>query len=261
MKKYLTIFSIFFRTSLAKDLSFRFSFFAGIIGAFCYVGLSYFMVYFLMSHVSFGRWNEHEMFVMLGNFYIIEYTIFFLFWRGFIYVVRDIHKGMFDYYLLRPADSQFLISIKGGGIHNLLALFFGIGTLIYGVLITGSSPSLFHILLYVVTITASILNFYSFLLMLVCLNFKYGYLEEVIYFAFTFEDFTRYPMDAFKKLPFYLFIIATPFSALATIPAKILIDTNISINEVSIFLLASMVFFYCARKVWLISVNSYSSSS
>jgi len=85
-----------------------------------------------MQKITLGRWTEKEMWVLLGNFFIVYYSFFFFFWRGLIWIPRNIRDGRFDYSLLMPIDLQFLLSILGGAVHNLLAFIFGIVLTIWG---------------------------------------------------------------------------------------------------------------------------------
>jgi len=214
-----------------------------------------------MQKVNIGRWSYDQMVVLLGNFYILSYSIFFLFWRGFLYLVRNIRDGTFDYNLVRPADSQFLVSLIGGGFHNLLAIIFGLVVILFGVHNLQINPSLLQIIAWIVSSVLSIFACYSYILLIITLNFKYGYLEEVINLAFSFQDFSRYPLDAFTKLPFYLLFFAIPFSALTTIPSTILIDTIFPVKSFLIFSILCILFILFVRKVWLISLKNYTSSS
>jgi len=219
------------------------------------------MIYFLFQKISIGRWSEKEMLVLLGNFYILSYSIFFLFWRGFLYLVRNIRNGTFDYNLIRPADSQFLVSAIGGGVHNLLALLFGIGVVAYGLIQLQAPVSGIQIIAWIISILVAILACYSYIFLLITLNFRFGYLEEVVNLAFTFQDFSRYPIDAFSKLPFYLLFFAIPFSALTTVPSMILTDTIFPVGIFLIFMVISISFIFFVRRVWFSALKSYTSSS
>lgn len=260
-KKYFSIFVIYSKNTLSRDISFRLSFFMSLIGSFCFVLLNFFIVYFLMQKVNIGRWSYDEMIILLGNFYVLSYSIFLLFWRGFIHLVRDIRSGAFDYNLVRPVDSQFLVSLTGGGFHNLLSVIFGFFVIGWGIVNLGSGLNLIQIATWTITMLLSILACYSYILLIITLNFRYGYLEEVINLAFGFQDFAKYPIDAFSKLPFYLLFFAIPFSSLTTIPSIILIDTIFPTSKFLVFSAICIIFILFVRKVWVISLKNYTSSS
>ena len=262
LKKYWKIYWIYFKTSLSRDLSFRLNFIASIFGSFCYVALDFFIIVFLMNKINFGEWTIKEMYILLGNYFILTYALFFLFWRGFILLIRNIRNGIFDFYLIKPADSQFLVSTLGGGIHNLLALIFGVCTVIYGLSVVQIYPNWISILCWLITMIIVIIDTYSYCLLLLTLNFKFGYLEEVLTLSLSFQDFSRYPVDAFLGLPLFLLIFALPFSAMSTIPSKILIySTENWISSLLVFAFLSFVFIFFVRIMWLLSLKSYTSSN
>lgn len=261
IKKYSAIYWIYFKTSLARDLAFRFSFFASIIGSLCFICLSFFVIYFLTQKVTIGNWTPGKMLVLLGNFYILEYAFFYFFSRGLTKLIENVRNGELDFYLLKPVDTQFYISFIGGGTQNLLSLIFGIGVVIYSLVNLNLDVSPFQIILSVFLMIISILAFYSFALIMTTLNFKHGYFEEAIRVIFAFHDSARYPMDAFVKLPLHLLIIAVPFSALSTIPTKVLVNTDFPIEEVGIFLFLTTVFIVMGRVIWQRALRQYTSAS
>lgn len=260
--KYSTIYSIYFRTSLSRDLSFRLNFFMSIIGSFCFVALNFFTIYFLIQKVEIGSWTNNEMLILLGNFYISSYAIFFFFWRGFTSLIRNIRNGGFDFYLIKPIDSQFLVSILGGGLHNLLAIIFGVWLVFYGISLSGAHQSLYSISMWLVVSVISILDCYSFCFLLLTLNFRFGYLEEILSIALSYQSFARYPIDAFTRLPVYLLVFAIPFSLITTIPTLVLIKPPQTYIPLLItFLITSFVFILSVRKIWKSSIKNYTSSN
>jgi ABC-2 type transport system permease protein len=261
LRKYGSIFYIYYKTSIIRDVESRFNFIMGVIGAFCYVALNYFLITFLFDRISIGRWTDKEILVLLGNFYIIWYTIFFLFYRGYVYLIRYIRTGLFDFYLVKPADTQFLVSVIGGGVHNLIAVIFGLIIVIYGLINLGIIPSPIALSLWIITMVIAILDSYAFILLLVTLNFKYGYLEEILFLAFSIQEFSRYPIDAFVRMSMLILLLALPFSALATVPTMLLIDTSIPYTALFLFYFISVLFLIFSRQMWTLAIRSYSSSS
>lgn len=261
LKKYLKIMFIYYRVFFRRDLGFRLSFFTALLGAFCYVGLYFFTIFFLMKKLSFGRWGSNEMWVLLGCFYIFVYGYFFLFWRGLNKFIGSIKNGFFDVFLLKPIDTQFLISATGGSIHNFLAIVFGIFVLTYGASHFVANLTLGKIFLVPVLLCLSIMDFFALSIMLSTLNFKYGDISEVLELGNSFQDFSRYPTDAFSRLPIFLLVFALPASALTTIPALVIIEPIFPTHLVGIFVVASVLFIGLSRWIFYRSVRGYTSGS
>jgi ABC-2 type transport system permease protein len=259
LKRYLNIFWIYFKTMLTRDLTFRFSFFTSFMGAFVFVFLNLLIVYFLTQKVVFGKWTQKEMWVLLGAFLVIYYSFFLFFWRGILKMIRSIRDGRFDFFLLKPIDLQFMVSNWGGGIHNFLAVMFGIYLMIIGMKELYLQFSLIKILLSIVSLIFSILAVYSWVLILACLNFRFGYLEEIFNFALSVQEISRYPFEAYSHLPVQMAILVIPFSALTTVPAMVLINAELPVRLIFGFWLGSGTFIWLSRRIFYRSVRTYTS--
>lgn len=258
-------FMVFIKMKIAKliaDLGFRMNFVAGIVGSVCFVLLYIITIVILMPKISFLNWTIKEMWVLLGTFIVFCYSVFYLFWKGMMDLVEGIRTGSLDFYLLKPIDSQFYISFcEGGGIHNLMLMIFGFLFTCWAVFSLGLSPTVFQWLMWIITVFIAIMDFYSVLFLLGMLNFHFGYLGEAVFQIFDLQGISRYPMEAFSKLPIGVAILAIPFSALTTVPTKILINMQISWIEIGIYIFVSIVFIFGVRLMWFKELDRYSSAS
>ena len=260
-KKYLSIFKLIFLTRLSADLSFRMSFLATIIGSFCFIFLYMATLFLLMPHVQFGIWGQKEMWLFLGIFLIFCYTIFYIFWRGLWFLPENIRNGQLDYFMTKPIDLQFLVSILGGGTNNLLAVIFGVILTVWSASILGLQISILNLLFFIVTLSLSILDFYSMAFFFVILNLRFGYLGEAAYEIWDLQSFSRYPIEAFNKIPLIGYFIAIPFSLIITIPAKTLLVSTLQYGEIFIFSLISIFLIYAVRKFWQHEIKFYTSGN
>lgn len=259
--KYFYIFWYHTKVFFGEKIKYKFNLFIGIIGSFCFVSLYFFTIFFLMQNVSIGNWTLQEMWVLLGSFYIVFYLFFLLFWKGLIRLTRSIVNGEFDNYLTKPVDIQLAVASNGGEIHNLFALIFGIGVLIYGITVSPNSLSIFEGLLLPILLFLGTINFTSFIFLLLSLSFKYGHLEGVFELAMSFQDFSRYPANAFNNLPIYILIFTIPVSALTTIPSLLVVRPTFPFIEVLIYLICSFLFIYFCRRVFYSQIKKYTSGS
>ncbi len=261
LNRYLKLWWIIFKTNLTQGLSFRLNFFMGILGSFCYILLYVTVIFFLTKVVSIGNWSQKEMFVLLGCQLIVVYTYFFLFWRGLRLLIQNIRTGQLDHYLIKPIDTQFFVSLIGGGIHNFISMIFGLLILIYGTVFFLEDLNILKLSLLFPLLLISVLDYYSLVFLAITINFKYGYVEEIMDITVSFQDFMRYPTEAFYKLPLFFVLIAVPFSALTTIPAMLIINKTFPTIEIIIFLLLSMAFILATRYLFYRSIKNYSSGN
>ena len=259
--KYLKIFTVIVKASLMKELYYRFNIIMSLLGSFCFIAIYMLTLIFLLSNVKFGNWTTGEIWLLLGVAIIIYYGIFFLFWRGLVYLGRDVINGNFDFYLLRPIDSQFISSIRGGGLHNILALIFGIGLTIIAINNLHLILDPLKIFIFIMTIIVAMVDFYNLLFGIVALSFKYGNATDLFYLAFNFQEFMRYPIDAYIKSPLILAVFAVPFSAMTTVPVLILKSANFPWGYFAAFIFLSVLFALFIRHFWLNQLKSYTSGN
>ena len=261
LKKYFQIIKIIFLIRLGADVSFRFSFLATILGSFCFISLYIAVIKLLMQNVIIPGWGINEMWLLLGLFIIFCYATFFLFWRGLWFLPEHIRNGQLDFYLTKPIDSQFIVSVAGGGTHNFLAMLFGLLFTVWSIFNLNLQLETWQILLSGFALLVSILDFYSIAFFFGCLNFKMGYLGDASYRVFDFQAFSRYPTEVFKNLPIAAFVIVMPFSLVTTIPTQILLGHNLTFTSFSVFILVSFLVICFSRWFWFHSIRNYTSAS
>ena len=63
------------------------------------------------------------------------------------------------------------------------------------------------------------------------LNLRFNYIGDAAYEIWDLQSFSRYPVDAFKNIPFVGYIVAIPFSLIITIPAKLLLLSHVDFTQ------------------------------
>jgi ABC-2 type transport system permease protein len=111
---YFKIFLTFARNSLVRDMSFRTDFLLQCVTSVSWtlMNWAFFKIIFLQAS-SIGKgtgWNEWEFFVFLGTVWIINAIVQTFFMPNAEEFSELIRTGNLDFALLKPIDTQFLIS-------------------------------------------------------------------------------------------------------------------------------------------------------
>lgn len=260
-RKYLSIYIIQFRAYLTHEAGYRLSMFLSIVGSFVFVLYNLLVFSFFVNKFMFPGWDKQDIWVLLGTFMMVFYSYFYFFYKGIIKTIRNVHDGKFDYFLLKPADTQLLATILGGGIHNFLAVVFGIVLTIWSMLQLNHVVPIMHILLGSVLTAISAIDLYSLLLVLASLSFRYGNVEDVTNFIFSFQIFSRYPIETYHRLPVFLWLVVIPFSALTSIPAMAFTKVPLPLVPIGIYVLASLFLIAYARYFFYKSIQYYTSGN
>ena len=111
---YAKVFLTFARNSLIRDMSFRMNFILQVISSMSWAGMNWGLfkiIYGFTGEIGRGTgWHEDEFFIFLGTIWIINSIIQTLFMANAEEFSELIRTGNLDFALLKPIDTQFLIS-------------------------------------------------------------------------------------------------------------------------------------------------------
>ncbi len=234
---YLKVFLTFARNSLVRDLSFRTNFLLQCITSISWtlMNWAFFKIIFLQAS-SIGKgtgWNESEFFIFLGTVWIINSVVQTFFMPNAEEFSELIRTGNLDFALLKPIDTQFLISFPRLNWPSLSN--FVVGILIVAVyaanLMRHSENPLviapWTVLAYVVFIACGIVIMYSLMISLESTSVWLGRNQNLYMIWFYLTNFYRYPMEIYQRgmigwglWGFFTFVI--PILVVANVPARTL---------------------------------------
>jgi ABC-2 type transport system permease protein len=133
----------------------------------------------------------------------------------------EIWSGRFDFTLLRPVDTQFLVSVRKWRLFALLDLLLGLAVLGIAISRLGFSLSFGQVFTFLVTLLAGVLILYAILLAFAGLVFW----SPGVLFTWVFDgifQLARYPLGMY---PGWLRLVLTwviPVGVITTVPAEAL---------------------------------------
>jgi ABC-2 type transport system permease protein len=134
---------------------------------------------------------------------------------------QEILTGSFDFTLLRPCDTQFLISFRQWRLFALLDLLLGLGVLAAALLQGGQAPQPLQWLAFGVALASGVLVLYSILLVFTALVFwSPGFLFTWVFDALF--QLARYPVSIYPNWLRFLLTWIVPVGVMTTIPAQAL---------------------------------------
>ena len=111
---YLKVFLTFARNSLIRDMSFRTNFILQCISSMSWAAMNWGLFKIIYQFTGeIGKdtgWHEQEFFIFLGTVWIINSLIQTFFMANAEEFSELIRTGNLDFALLKPIDTQFLIS-------------------------------------------------------------------------------------------------------------------------------------------------------
>jgi ABC-2 type transport system permease protein len=235
---YLRVLATFARNSLIRDMTFRGNFLIEMISStsWVFMNLGFYILVFQhtkrLGEVSnWGQydfvWGKYEFFLFLSTTLIINSLVQTLFMANASEFSEMIRTGTLDFALLKPIDTQFLISLQRIQWSALGNLAVGIGLAGYSLAQLAWMPTLLQLLLYALFVACGVAIMYSLMIALAATSIWLGRNQSLYNFWFYITNFSRYPMEIYQGRYgdplrwFFTFLI--PVLVVVNVPARFLV--------------------------------------
>lgn len=262
MSRYTALLWVQARASLATAMAYRVDFL--IQGTMALYWLAWNLIPLLILYdqrsIIAGTWDFHAALVVIGWFTVLRGLLEGAINPSLVDVVDRIRTGSFDYVLLKPADTQFLVSTARFAPWKLIDLAGGIGLVAYALARGGYDPSAADIGLAVVMLASAALILYSLSILVVSAAFWVVRLDNLTYLFSAVFDAGRWPIHVFRGAWRLIFTFVIPLALMTTYPAMAILG-NLDATTAIASLAGAVVFAAFARVVWLVAIRSYTSAS
>lgn len=203
---YLRVFLTFARNSLVRDMTYRSNFLINALTSVCWMGMNlgfYVLVFetvkFAGADLNLGAegWGRHQFFVFIATSMIINSLVQAFFMPNAEEFSELIRTGGLDFALLKPIDTQFLISLQRIEWASLANFIFGLMLLAYALAQIDYTPGPAAALLYVVYVLCGVAILYSLTVALAATSIWLGRNQSLYDFWFYLTNFSRYPMEIY----------------------------------------------------------------
>ena len=263
-------------------MSFRFDFIVQSFTSICWAVMNWGLFKIIYRHTEeIGRnsgWHEHEFFVFLGSVWIVNSLLQTFFMSNAEEFSESIRTGNLDFALLKPIDTQFLITFPRINWSQLPNGILGAALIVYSLIQLHQESgkvihiSLFHILAFLMFLACGSIILYSVMIGLASTSIWLGRNQNLYDFWFYITNFYRYPMEIYMRSGIGLvlwstFMFVIPILVVSNVPARILaqpLATPWESWEWALFaftLVATMVSFLASRWLFQRALHSYRSAS
>jgi len=277
---YARVFLTFARNSLVRNMTFRVNFIIECLSSVTWtmMNLGFYLLIFRYT-TSLGAktgWGQWEFFAFLATTMLINSLVQAFFMPNCEDISDLIRTGGLDFALLKPIDTQFLISLEKVDWSSLANFLAGLVLLLVSLTHMTTRPD--HplaldpvmIVLYVFYVLCGVAILYSLMIALSSTSIWLGQNRSLYDFWFYITNFSRYPMeiyDGYWGTPLRVactFII--PVLIVVNVPARIIArpisPSGESVWPLALFaLLATAGSLFAARWVFLAALRNYRSAS
>jgi ABC-2 type transport system permease protein len=223
--RYLRLVKYFMLSSAQEDLAYRANFFIGLLHSLLNLIVGVLGLAVLFGQVeTVNGWSFAATLALLGVYLVVSAL------RGLFIgpsletlagMEGDIWSGRFDFVLLRPIDTQFLVSLRQWRWFSLIDLALGVGVIIAAVTQLGQALSAVQVVAFLGAMFASVTVLYAILLIFTALVF-WG---PGLLFTWVFDaifQLARYPIGVYPGWLQFALTWIIPVAVLTTIPAQAL---------------------------------------
>jgi ABC-2 type transport system permease protein len=227
---YFRVLATFASNSLVRDMTFRANFLIDCVSSISWVimNLGFYVLIFEYTTEIGARtgWHKYEFFIFLATTLFINSVVQSVFMPNANEFSELIRTGNLDFALLKPIDTQFLISMRRIEWSNLGNFVFAGGLLSYSLFKLDYLPSLLQFLLYPVYVACGVALLYSLMIVLASVSVWLGRNQSLYDFWFYITNFSRYPMEIYQGpvgTPLrFAFTFIIPVLIVVNVPARLL---------------------------------------
>jgi len=178
-----------------------------------------------------------------------------------------IRTGGLDFILLKPIDTQFLVSLRRVEWSSLSNFVFALAMLGYALVRLAYVPGPIQVALYLVYLACGVVIYYSLMIALASATVWMGRNLTLYDFWFYITTFSRYPMEIYRGpvgrplRQFFTFII--PVLVVVNVPARMIVPTleGKSWPLAAFTILATAASAAMSRWLFQLALKSYRSAS
>ncbi|MFZ5829742.1 MAG: ABC transporter permease [Planctomycetota bacterium] len=271
---YLRVFLTFARNSLVRDMTFRANFLIETVSSLSWVLMNlgfYTLIFRYAPSIGAGTgWGQYEFFVFLATGLLINSMVQALFMTNADALSELVRTGTLDFALLKPIDTQFLVSLTRIEWSSLGNFALGLGLLGFSLWKLDYFPPLAAWLLYPLYIVCGIGIYYSLMIAMASTSVWLGRNLTLLDFWFYLTTFSRYPMEIYSG-PWgsplrWFFTFVIPVLVVVNVPARLLVHPLRPEQPGEWLLppfavLATLASLAASRWVFLRALGSYRSAS
>lgn len=272
---------LFVANSLMRDMTYRLNFLLEAISSLSWTMINLALYLLIFTHVNqIGAntgWGKWEFMVFLATTWIINSLIQSLFMPNCEEFAELIRTGRLDFALLKPIDTQLLVSIQRvewSSLSNAIAGLVLLGVSLNQLITRPDNPlvlSPLAFLLYPVFVVSGVAILYSLMISLAATSIWLGRNTSLHDFWFYITSFSRYPREIYRGARFgepvlFLFTYLIPVLVVINVPARLMSQpfTSSGFDSLGLpifSLFAAAASLVISRAIFQRALSSYRSAS
>lgn len=275
---YGRVWLTFLRNSIVREMTFRGNFLIEIVTRSFWFVAQVVLFEIIYSHIgrmteagtaTIAEWSREEFYAFMATGMLINALVETLFMPNCANFSELIRTGDLDFLLLKPIDTQFLVSFEKVDLSDLSQVLMAGGLLWYALDRAGVAITAPNVALYLLLVGVGVAFFYCLMIVLASTSVWLGRNQGLYDFWFYITVFGRYPRGFYNRpnplaqFVWFGFSYVVPILLVITVPARVLL-AKLEAHSWQIALVApifTVVGLFAARRVFNWSLSHYRSAS
>jgi ABC-2 type transport system permease protein len=251
----------FFRIGILNEAAYRANFFMQILQALIDLGTALILFQTIFSYTTtLDGWHSTELLALVGIYFLMGGLMSCVLQPSMNRFMGDVRDGTLDYTLLKPADSQVLVSVREVEIWRLIDVGLGIVVIVVAVFEGGVRLNIWSAVSFMVALLVGAIIIYSFILILSTLVFWYTKIENILVIFQSMYEAGRWPVTIYPGWLRMMLTFIVPIAFAITVPAQALTGRLVWPVLLSAIALA-LVLFIGSRWFWRFGIRHYTGAS
>jgi len=249
------------RASVLSQMQYRLDFLMQIVMAAFWVGWNVAPVIVVFNlRPQIAGFGLPEAMLVISAFMILRAILEGVINPNMVAVVEHIRTGSLDFILLKPVDSQLLVSTTKLVPTKLVDLSAGISIATWSVLQLEPAPAPAAIVAGVLMLGTGLLILYSIWMLVLCSAFWLVRIDNLSFLFTSIFDAARWPINVFRGWVRWALTFVLPVAVMTTYPALAVLG-RLTLQAGLTAVLVALGFFVVSRLGWKTALTHYSSAS
>ncbi len=259
--RYLRLIGVYFRLGVLNELEYRGNFFVQVFQSILSLATALGGLAVIFSYTdNLGGWTPAELLALLGVYFLVGGIIGLVIQPSMQRLMEDVREGTLDFTLIKPADAQFLVSVRQFQLWKAMDLLIGLGLLAAGLRGLESQLGPGPAVAFIIALTAGGVIVYSFWMMLSTLTFWVVRAENILVVFQSVYQAGRWPLSVYPSWLRYGLTFVIPVAFATSVPVEALSGRLSPAALAGSLALAALLLYLC-RRFWLLGLKRYSGAS
>jgi ABC-2 type transport system permease protein len=260
LTRYPRLLALQARASLLVALQYRLDFLLSFsLGVFWSVSALVPLLVLFRMRDGVAGWTWPEALLVAAFFLMVKSVLSAVIQPSAVATVEQIRLGTLDFVLLKPADSQFLVTTSRLEVARASDFLAGLALLMIALVQRGEPVTVGGVLLAGWLFVAGVTILYSLFVLVLSMAFLFVKIDNLSYLMASIFDAARWPSSVFRGALALLFTFVIPLALMTTYPSLALLG-RVGAARVAIATAVAVVFFALSRWSWRRAIRRYTSA-